>query len=284
MHIAIASGKGGTGKTTLALLLATVKPNVTVVDCDVEEPNCHLFLQPYWQGPGQPVTAEVPCIDTERCNGCGACTEVCLFNAIAVAGKTALVFDELCHSCGGCALACRQGAIGTTEKLLGAIAFGETTVMPGVRRLISGKLEVGVPSGVPLIKAVKKEAESLGGDVIFDCPPGTACSMVNAVKNCEFCILVTEPTPFGRHDLELAMNITGLLRIPTGVVINKSDEAEGDREIEEFCCCRRIPVLAKIPHSLSFAREYAAGRIPDEFRAITSDIWNHITTKGCGRA
>ncbi|MDR3565918.1 MAG: ATP-binding protein [Negativicutes bacterium] len=279
MLLSIASGKGGTGKTTLALLLAAAQPQVTLVDCDVEEPNCHLFLNPAWQGQGQNVTVMVPCIDSAQCTSCGACGAVCMFNAIAIAGKTALLFDELCHSCGGCLLACKHNAIKEDRKPIGTITFGASTTLPDIR-LLSGALNVGVPSGVPLIKAVRKEALSLSGNVIFDCPPGTSCSMVSAVKDSDFCILVTEPTPFGRHDLELALNITNLLQVSSGVVINKSDESAEDESIEDLCRSRRIPVLAKIPHSLSFARQYAAGILSDEFRVIAADIWRQISAEG----
>ncbi len=173
-------------------------------------------------------------------------------------------------------LACKHSAIREDRKTIGTITFGASTTIPDIR-LLSGTLNVGVPSGVPLIKAIRKEALSLSGDVIFDCPPGTSCSMVNAVKDSDFCILVTEPTPFGRHDLELALNITDLLQVSSGVVINKSDESAADESIEDLCRSRRIPVLAKIPHSLSFARQYAAGIIPDEFRAIAADIWRQLS-------
>ncbi|MPM58554.1 hypothetical protein SDC9_105385 [bioreactor metagenome] len=123
---------------------------------------------------------------------------------------------------------------------------------------------------------MNQETAKLSGDIILDCPPGTSCSMVTAVKKSDFCILVTEPTPFGRHDLELAMNITGLLNIPTGVVLNKSDNAAGDQSIEVFCSSRQTPILAKIPHSLSFAKQYASGRIPNEFKDIANTIWQQI--------
>lgn len=278
MLISIASGKGGTGKTTLALLLAAAHSHVTLIDCDVEEPNCHLFLQPTWQDPGYEVTVTIPHIDSALCNGCGACSAVCLFNAIAITGKTALLFDELCHSCGGCLLACRQQAISEESKTIGTLTTGTAATYPGIR-LVSGTLKVGTPSAVPLIKKMRQETVKTSGDILVDCPPGTSCSMVTAVKSSDFCLLVTEPTPFGRHDLELAMNITRLLHIPTGVVINKSDAATGDNSIETLCESRRIPVLAKIPHSLTFAKQYAAGCIPDEFQSIAAAIWRQLNAE-----
>lgn len=275
MMISIASGKGGTGKTTLALLLAAEHSNITLVDCDVEEPNCHLFLHPKWQNESIcDVSVTIPYIDSTLCNGCGACSAVCLFNAIAVSGKNVLLFDELCHSCGGCQLACKQNAISETAKIIGTIKTGTSTMHPSIL-LVSGTLKVGTPSAVPLIKRMRQETTQIK-DILVDCPPGTSCSMVTAVKGSDFCILVTEPTPFGRHDLELAMNITRLLQIPTGVVINKSDADIGDRSIEDLCEKRRIPVLAKIPHSLSFAEQYSAGHIPDEFQTIAADIWRQL--------
>lgn len=234
MQISIASGKGGTGKTTLSLLLAATHSDITLIDCDVEEPNCHLFLQPAWHETGREINVMIPHINTDLCNGCGACSAVCLFNAIAISGKKALLFDELCHSCGGCILTCHQDAISEAEKPVGSIISGSSTIFPGIR-LLNGTLKIGIPSAVPLIKTIKRDAINLNNDVLFDCPPGTSCSMVAAVKNSDFCILVTDPTPFGRHDLELAMNITQLLQIPTGVVINKCDHSTGDISIEAIC-------------------------------------------------
>jgi len=281
--ISIASGKGGTGKTALTLLLAAAHSDINVVDGDVEEPNCHLFLKPKSEGQRKDVTIMVPNIDADRCNGCGACAEVCLFNAIAITGGKALIFDELCHSCGGCMLKCPQDAIVEQRKSIGVITCGDSTTISSTR-LMSGVLKIGVPSGVPLIKAIKKEAQGIVGDVLFDCPPGTSCSMVSAVKESDFCILVTEPTSFGKHDLELAMNITQLLEIDTGVVINKSDGGAGDEAIEAICRNRQIPVLAKIPYSLSFAREYSAGIIANDYQAIAKDIWRQIRPGGRAEA
>ena len=279
MLISIASGKGGTGKTALTLLLAAAHPDITVVDCDVEEPNCHLFLQPEWQEPPRDIGVTIPKIDNDLCNGCGACSAVCMFNAIAITGKTALLFDELCHSCGGCIIACPQKAIQETQKTIGTLNTGKSLVLH-CTLLLSGLLAVGTPSAVPLIKHLRQEAGQLAGDILLDCPPGTSCSMVNAVNGSDFCLLVTEPTPFGRHDLELALNITQLLSIPTGVVINKSDPSIGDKTIEDLCQSRQIPLLAKIPHSLTFAEQYAAGHIPKDFQNIAQNIWQQIKAKG----
>lgn len=278
MLISIASGKGGTGKTAFALMLAAAHPEVTLVDCDVEEPNCHLFLQPEWQEPARTVEIMIPVVDNSKCNGCGSCSAVCLFNAIAIAGEQALLFDELCHSCGGCLLVCPHGAMAEGKKEVGILQEGRSTVLPQVN-LHSGTMHVGMPSSVPLIKAIKAVAKAIPGDVLLDCPPGTACSMVTAVKDSDYCILVTEPTPFGQHDVQLAMNITALLGIATGVVINKSDGGSGDAAIEALCHSRQLPVLAKIPHSLTFASEYAAGRIPEEFRSIATAVWSQLQQK-----
>jgi len=269
--VSIASGKGGTGKTTVALLLAAARPGATVVDCDVEEPNCHLFLNPAPERE-QAVTVMRPEFRTELCDGCGRCAEVCLFNALAVTGQKPLLFGELCHSCGGCVLACPRGAVGETAAVIGTIRTGAATQNCPGTKLVYGLLNVGVPAASPLIKAMKKEFTA-AGDVIVDCPPGTACSLVAAVDGSDYCLLVTEPTPFGLHDLALAAGVVKLLGIPAGAVINKSDGGAGDAAVADWCDRENVPVLARFPHREDFARQYAEGRISPDFQGIAGEIW-----------
>jgi MinD superfamily P-loop ATPase len=273
--ISIASGKGGTGKTALALLLAIVHGPITLLDCDVEEPNCHLFLNPEWQNPSQKVTVTIPYVNLPLCNRCGVCATACLFNALVVSTESILLFDELCHSCHGCILACPKGAITEESKVIGNLIQGVSKNHPHIT-LVNGTLKVGTPSAVPLIKKMRKDYARPIGDILLDCPPGTACSMVAAVKDNDFCILVAEPNPFGKHDLELAMKITQMLNVPTGVVINKGDSGIGDQSIKALCENRNIPILGIIPHSLSFAKQYATGQIPDEFKHIACTIWENL--------
>lgn len=275
MLISIASGKGGTGKTTLSLLLAAAHKKITLLDCDVEEPNCFLFLDPAWQNNSLEVTVTIPQFNSSLCTRCASCSTACLFNAIALSGETVLLFDELCHSCGGCVLACPNNAITERAKAIGTLKKAVSNSYPNIN-LISGTLKVGTPSAVPLIREMKRQCGSLLGDILVDCPPGTSCSMVAAVKDSDFCILVTEPTPFGKHDLELALSITKLLDIPTGVVINKSDNDIGDQSIKTLCQTHAIPILGLIPHSLAFAKQYADGHLPEELVQTASTIWKEL--------
>jgi MinD superfamily P-loop ATPase len=253
MIISIASGKGGTGKTTVAVNLALSLPkgNVQLIDCDVEEPNSHLFLSPSIHQVSS-VGISVPRIDESRCTYCGKCAKVCEYHAIAVILKNVLVFDELCHGCGACSYLCPEKAIFEVEREIGIVQGGSTD---GVL-FANGVLNVGEPMASPLIRKVKEKIQK-EKIVILDAPPGTACPVIETVKGSDFCLLVTEPTPFGLNDLELAVGMLEKLGIPRGVVVNKADV--GDREVWDFCQSQNIPVLMEIPMDRRIAESYSRG-------------------------
>jgi MinD superfamily P-loop ATPase len=253
MIISVASGKGGTGKTTVSTNLAYCLQNVTLVDCDVEEPNAHIFLKPRIEK-DVPVYAKAPRIHGLLCNLCGQCSEFCRYNAIAVLQQNVLVFPELCHHCGGCAIACPQNAIAEEDIELGCVEVG----FAGEIRFIHGVSEVGLPEAVPVIR---KEKELMGteGICIIDVPAGTSCLMVEAIRDCDFCILVTEPTPFGLHDLKLAVNTVRELNKNFGVVINRY--GIGNEDVLNYCQKENIPILARIPNDRRIAELYSRGEL-----------------------
>jgi len=251
MNIGIASGKGGTGKTTIATNMALSLGKVQLLDCDVEEPNSGLFLDVGIKKI-EDVTIRIPMIDSERCSYCRKCSKFCRYNAIAVLLSDILLFPELCHGCGGCMLVCPENAISEGERIIGVIEGGKT----GEIEFLQGRLNVGEAMATPVIRALKKRIDD-GKTVILDSPPGTACPVIETVGDVDFCILVTEPTPFGLHDLKLAIDVVDHLGIPYGVIINR--DGIGNRKVEEFCAEKRIPVLMKIPHSLEIARLYSDG-------------------------
>jgi MinD superfamily P-loop ATPase len=259
MIISIASGKGGTGKTTVAVNLALSLPKGTVqlIDCDVEEPNSHLFLSPSIHRVTS-VGIPVPRVDESKCTFCGKCAKVCEYHAIAVILKNVLVFDELCHGCGACSYLCPEKAIFEVERELGVVQEGKAD---GIR-FANGVLNVGEPMASPLIRRVKEEIQK-DKIVILDAPPGTACPVIETVKGSDFCLLVTEPTPFGLNDLELAVGMLEKLEIPVGVVINKSDI--GDRKVWDYCQSKQISVLMEIPMDREIAKAYSKG-IPIVFQ------------------
>ncbi len=258
MIISIASGKGGTGKTTVAVNLALSLKNVQLLDCDVEEPNAHIFLKPQIKG-NKPAYIPIPEIDEERCNYCGKCREVCAYNVIAVIAPSdnnkkgsVLIFPHLCHGCGACSFFCPQKAIKEVNKEIGIIEIGDA----GDIQFIHGKLNIGEAMSPPLIRQVKEYVNPTK-TVIIDAPPGTSCPVVTSVKGSDFCVLVTEPTPFGLNDLILAVEVLRKLKIPFGVVINRADL--GNNKTEEYCSQENIPVLMRIPFKKEIAMAYSKG-------------------------
>jgi len=271
--ISVASGKGGTGKTTVASCLALSAPRpVQFLDCDVEEPNAHIFLKPEFTKT-ETVYIDVPEIDYSKCNFCGKCAKICMYNALAVVEKDVLTFPELCHSCGGCWTLCPEKAINPVPKEIGVVESGYAQDI----KFIRGKLKVGTATSPPVIKAVKKEIqeEKL---VILDAPPGTSCPVVETMEETDFVLLVTEPTAMGLNDLALALEVVRVLDIPCGVIINRCTGTY--TKIEKYCEEKKVPILMKIPLDREIARAYARGIAPvnirSNFKEQFLEVLNHI--------
>ena len=274
MILAVASGKGGTGKTTLSANLARTRGGVTLLDCDVEEPNAHLFLKGALEGEPEEVSIPVPEVDETRCDGCGACARFCEYKALAVLARRVLVFPELCHGCGGCARVCPQGAIREVPKRVGVVE----SMRVGDVTLVQGRLDVGVAMAPPLIRAVKLRIPAKG-DAILDAPPGTSCPVVATLRETDVVVLVTEPTPFGMNDLRLAVAVVRELEIPFGVVINRADS--GEDRVLSYCRGEGIPVLAEIPDDRRIAEAYSRGELMTdalpEYRGLFTSLYEAIT-------
>jgi MinD superfamily P-loop ATPase len=276
MIISIASGKGGTGKTTVATNFAyALQQPVLLLDCDVEEPNAHLFVRPIITSI-TPVYKPVPQLDPEKCTYCGTCAEFCAYNAIAVIKEQVLIFAELCHGCGGCSLICPENALIEAGEEIGVKEHGTV----GNIEFAHGKLNIGDAMAAPVIRSVKSTIDS-HELVIMDAPPGTSCSVVTTLLGSDFCLLVTEPTPFGLHDLQLAVDVVRQLDIPFGVVINRADI--GDGQVETYCHEEQIPILMTLPNDRRIAEAYSRGemlvKILPEYRQAFRQLLETITAQ-----
>ena len=278
MIVSVASGKGGTGKTTVTASLAVTWPRpLMTVDLDVEEPNLHLFLKPEITQTDV-VNLEVPDVDESKCTFCRKCAELCQFKAIAVMGKAIMTFPEMCHGCGGCMAICPEGAIGTAERELGVM---ETGTARGSIPCLTGRLRVGEAMSPPLMRVVRSHmrarsaAEDL--DVIIDAPPGVSCPAMNAVADSDVIVLVTEPTPFGYHDFKLAWEAFEPYGKPMAAVINRA--GLGDNRVYEFCKEHGLPVLAEIPYRRDIAEHYSKGLVLAELDQELGDLFAGVGRK-----
>ena len=277
MIISVASGKGGTGKTTIAVNLALSLNNVQFLDCDVEEPNSYLFIRPKIQEEKKAFIL-VPAIDTKKCNYCGKCREVCAYNALAVIPKTEhkngsiLLFPNLCHGCGACTKLCPSIAITEIEREIGIIEIGEKNGL----EFVQGRLNIGEAMSPPLIRQVKNQIDPTK-TVIIDAPPGTSCPVITSVRGSDYCILVTEPTPFGLNDLQLSVDVLRQMQISFGVIINRADL--GTSDTEEYCQKENIDILMRLPFNKEIAIAYSQG-IPliSEFPKYKEDFQNLFKT------
>jgi MinD superfamily P-loop ATPase len=280
MNIAIASGKGGTGNTTvatnLAWILAGYGKKVRYLDCDVEEPNGHLFLKPLIEKT-ETASIPVPVIDETKCGGCGECVRFCQYKALIRLGKTAVVFPELCHGCGGCALVCPKKAITEGNKPIGVVETG----IAGNVGFVHGRLNIGEAMSPPLIRKVLGNATDDAVNII-DAPPGTSCPVIASVRNADFVVLVTEPTPFGLNDLGLALDMVRELGVPHAVVVNRSEK--GNADAQRFCEKKQVRIIAQIPDDRRIAEAYSRGEmvaaaLPDcaaHFRKLWQEIERHV--------
>ncbi|MCP4722205.1 MAG: P-loop NTPase [Desulfobacteraceae bacterium] len=287
MIISIASGKGGTGKTTVATNLSCSLPTkVKILDCDVEEPNSHLFLNPTFTG-RENVIAPIPEVDDDKCTYCKKCMNICRFGAIAVVGKKVITFPELCHSCGGCMAVCPEDAIEEKDRVLGIVETGfidPKIINQGTDNgdnipFAHGLMDIGQVMAPPIIKQVITHAEPEGVTII-DAPPGTSCPVIAAMKGADFILLVTEPTPFGLHDLTLAVETVKILDIPHGLVINRA--GMGNDDVKNYAQKEGIPILMEIPFDRRIATAYSKGELIisclPEYKEKFSRLYDQIKT------
>lgn len=270
MRIAVLSGKGGTGKTTVSASFAASLPSCQYIDCDVEEPNGAIFLSPNIEESEQ-VEVLVPEADMSKCNACGKCAEACQFNAIAAVKSQVLVFPEICHHCGACVIACPKDAIKEVKRSIGVVESNSDDTF------LQGKLNVGEPISIPILRELKKRIKSDDTTVILDCSPGASCAVVECIEGCDYCILVTEPTPFGLHDLEIAVKLVRKMELPFGVVLNKA--SDDSRIIHDFCDNQGIELLMEIPFSQEIAQSYSKGILPVENNELWKEEFKNLYSR-----
>lgn len=278
MKLAVLSGKGGAGKTFVAVNLAAVAQNAVYVDCDVEEPNGRLFLKPE-HTQTETVYKMLPAFDAARCTGCRRCVDFCRFNALVYLKKGIKVFSDVCHSCGGCAIVCPEHAVTEQRTRVGVVEEG----FSGGVRVITGVLDHGQASGVPVIKGALSHAEKAAETLtVIDCPPGSACPVVESVADADYCILVAEPTAFGFHNFKMVYELVSLLKRPCGVVINKEDQPY--EPLETFCAQQGVRVLAHIPYNEKTAALCAQGGILSEKDETAAELFRALLAETGGAA
>jgi len=282
MKIGVASGKGGTGKTTIATNLALSIDNCQFLDCDVEEPNAHIFLQPEITKT-EDVTINVPLIDIKKCTNCGICSNACEYNALIQIPNNVLFFSELCLSCNACKELCPESAITMQKKIVGQLNVGKTET--GID-FANGELLISLPRAIPIVIAVKEQIDE-SKTIILDAPPGNSCLVIETIHDVDYCLLVTEPTPFGLWDLKIAVQVTRIFNLPIGIIINRSGIGD-DAVIEKYCIAEKIPILMKIPFDRSIAQAYSKG-IPlvkfdsewlEKFRILYQRILSEVENHG----
>ena len=275
MHIAVLSGKGGTGKTFVSVNLAAVAPKAFYIDCDVEEPNGYLFFKPE-NIIEEKITVKLPVVDSELCTGCRKCVDFCAFNALAYIGGKVKIFDEVCHSCGGCKLVCPEKAIAEKDSVIGSVERGQSENV----NVNTGILNAGEASGIPIIKNLLQNIKNTENQLnIVDCPPGSACIVMESIKDADYCILVAEPTIFGLHNLKMVYELVRLFSKPCGVVLNKCSKAENPTE--EFCIKENIEILCKIPFTKMLGIENSNAHIIVRKNAKYNELFTSLLDKVC---
>ncbi len=273
MKIAVLSGKGGTGKTLVSVNLAASAKTSVYIDCDVEEPNGHLFFNPK-SVKEQPVTVKIPKVDMALCSGCRKCVDFCNFNALAYIKDKLIIFEEICHSCGGCILVCPEKALTEKDKAIGKVQIGTSS---GVK-IFTGILNTGEASGVPIIKKLLSENKPKTDIEVIDCPPGSACIVMESIKDADFCVLVAEPTLFGMHNLKMVYELVRLFNKPFAVVLNKC--IEGYNPSEQFCIDNNINILCKIPFDSELgtinSNAQIAVRESEKYKALFSSLLTKV--------